>query len=110
MPRKGYFDSKAIEPGTNPVMENEGIFMIYNGWGENCIYKPCSVLFSREHPARVLKRQSKPILKPVKDWGKFFGCNGHIVAEGLVKHEGYWWLYYGVADRAVCLARSEVIR
>jgi len=110
LPRKGYFDSKAIEPGTNPVVEDEGVFMIYNGWGEDCIYKPCSVLFSREDPTRVLKREDKPILKPVKDWGKFFNCNGHIVAEGLVKYEEYWWLYYGAADRAICLARSEVIK
>jgi len=110
LPRKGYLDNKAIEPGTNPILTEKGIFMVYNGWGEDTIYKPFTILFSRENPSKVLERGDEPVLVPARDWGRTFGCNGHIVAEGLVEHNGYWWLYYGAADRATCLTRYRVIR
>jgi len=110
LPRKECFDSKAIEPGTNPILTEEGILMIYNGWGEDTSYKPFAVLFSKEDPSKVLERGDEPVLTPRKDWGKVFGCDGHIVAEGLIEHGGYWWLYYGAADRAICLARCKVTR
>jgi len=110
LPRKGYFDSQSIEPGTNPVLEEEGIIMIYNGWGRDCIYKPCAVLFSRDDPSKVLERGDEPIIEPVKDWGRFFDADGHIIAEGLAKYQRYWWLYYGAADRAVCLATCKAVK
>jgi len=109
LPRRGFLDSKAIEPGTNPIVTDNGILMIYNGWTDNTAYKPFAVLFSKEEPAKVIDRTDEPVLTPIKDWGKVFGCTGHIVAEGLVEHDGYWWLYYGAADRATCLARRKVM-
>jgi predicted GH43/DUF377 family glycosyl hydrolase len=27
-----------------------------------------------------------------------------VVTESLLRHENRWWLYYGAADRVVCLA------
>jgi len=110
LPREGYFDSKAIEPGTNPVVIEKGIFMIYNGWAEDNIYKPTGVLFSKDNPSKVIERGDKPILKPLRNWGNVFNCKNHIVAEGLVKYNNYWWLYYGAADKVVCLARCKVTK
>ena len=105
-----FLDSKAIEPGTNPILTDDGIFMIYNGWTDVTSYKPFAGLFSRENPSKVLERGDETVLTPIKNWGKVFGCDDHIVAEGLVEHKGYWWLYYGAADRAICLAKYKVRR
>jgi len=106
-PRRGYFDSKGVEPGPSPVILDEGILLIYNGWADDCIYKPAGVLFSREEPTKVLKRTSQPLLVLSKNYGGEFGASNHCVAEGLVKHGDQWLLYYGAADRLTCLAMSD---
>jgi len=107
MPRPGYFDSQGIEPGPTPVVLDEGIFLIYNGWGNNCIYKPFGVLFSKEDATQVLKRTEGPLLVLSRDYGGEFGEGNHCVAEGLVKDRSRWLLYYGAADRLTCLATYE---
>jgi len=111
LPRESSYDSKGIEVGTAPVITEEGILLIYNGWGKDTLYKPGAALFSKDNPARVLWRSESPILTTSKDWGRELkgesGVN-HVVAEGLLKHKGYWWLYYGAADKAICLAKCKV--
>ena len=61
-------------------------------------------LSSKEASGKVLSRSSKPILESARDWGTRFGCTNHVVAESLLRYDGRWWLYYGAADRVVCLA------
>lgn len=105
LPRKGYFDSQGVEPGPPPLLTEKGIWLIYCGWAEDCVYKVGAALFSKDDPYRVLERSEKPILTPAKNWGEFFGgISNHAVAEGLVKDGNRWLLYYGAADRACCLA------
>lgn len=104
LPRQGHFDSKGVEPGPPPVLLNEGILLVYCGWADDHAYKPGWVLFSREQPGKVLARSDEPILEPAVNWGERFGITNHVVAESLLWHEGRWWLYYGAADKVVCLA------
>ncbi len=104
LPRQGYFDSKGVEPGPPPVLLDEGVLLVYNGWGEDHTYKPGWALFSGEQPGKILARSDEPILEPAVNWGERFGCTNHIVAESLLWRKGRWWLYYGAADRVVCLA------
>ena len=104
LPRDGFFDSQGIEPGPNPIITDEGILLIYNGWGEDCIYKPGGVLFSKEKPTKVLKRTDEALLNLSQDYGRKYGTLNHCVTEGLIKHNNQWLLYYGAADRLVCIA------
>jgi len=107
LPREGYFDSQGVEPGPPPLLTEEGIWLIYCGWAGDCVYKVGAALFSKDDPSKVLQRSDEPILT-AKDWGKAFGgIANHIVAEGLVKDGNRWFLYYGAADRACCLAMWE---
>ncbi len=104
VPRKGYFDYKGVEPGPTPILIKEGILFIYNGWGKDSIYKPGGILFSVDKPAKVIKRLDEPIFLPSRNYGKEFGTGNHIVAEGLIVDGNRWLLYYGAADRLVCLS------
>jgi len=106
-PRKNHFDCKGVEPGPTPLVINEGILLIYNGWSEDSIYKPGGLLFFKEEPTEILARTESPLLTPSRDYGKGLGTGNHIVAEGLVKHKHQWFLYYGAADRVTCLAMYE---
>ncbi len=107
LPRDDYFDSQGIEPGPNPVLTDKGILLIYNGWGKDCIYKTGGVLFSMEEPTKVLKRTDEPILNLSRDYGREYGAGNHCVAEGLIRYNTQWLLYYGAADRLVCMATHE---
>ena len=104
VPRKGYFDSQGVEPGPNPILLKEGILFIYNGWGKDKIYKPGGILFSVDEPAKIIKRTDRPLLVPTRNYGKEFNVANHTVAEGLITIGNKWLLYYGAADRLVCLA------
>lgn len=88
-PRKGYFDSKGVEPGT-AVLINAGILLIYNGWDETNINKTGWVLFSKKDPTKLIKRCEEPIIHLPND---------HVFAEGMVRFEKKWYLYYGAADK-----------
>jgi len=107
LPRCGFFDCKGIEPGPNPVIIDEGILLIYNGWGEDNVYKTGGALFSKENPSKVINRTDEPLLTLSRDYGDNYGTANHCVAEGLVKWNNQWLLYYGAADRLVCLACSK---
>jgi predicted GH43/DUF377 family glycosyl hydrolase len=107
LPRKDHFDSQGVEPGPPPVLTEEGIWLIYCGWAEDCVYKVGAALFSNKDPSVILQRSDKPVLT-TKNWGRVFGdIANHAVAEGLVKDDNRWLLYYGAADRACCLAIWE---
>jgi len=107
LPRPGFFDSQGVEPGPTPLVTEEGILLVYNGWGEDCIYKPGGVLFSKEDPTHILKRTEAPLLLLQRDYGREFGQPNHCVAEGLVRNKDGWLLYYGAADRVCCVAIWE---
>lgn len=107
LPRPGYFDSLGVEPGPTPVLIDEGILLIYNGWGEDCVYKTGGTIYSKENPSLIINRTKIPILSLSKDYGKEFGTSNHCVAEGLVKDKNRWLLYYGAADHITCLAIFE---
>jgi len=49
-PRKGYFDSKLVEPGPPPILTEEGILLIYNGANEKLRYSVGWVLFDKDDP------------------------------------------------------------
>jgi predicted GH43/DUF377 family glycosyl hydrolase len=97
------FDSEGVEPGPNPVLLLEGILLIYNGWGKDHIYKPGAALFSTERPNELLYRTCTPLFKPTKEY-KRGKEKEHVVTEGLLMTEDEWLLYYGAADRYICLA------
>ncbi len=109
-PRKGFFDSTGVECGAPPILTEEGILMIYNGWKEDRIYRPGAVLFSKKNPKKILKRSKKSIIKPIRNWGRKFNQKDHIVAESLNFHQEKWYLYYGAADRVVCLATARNLK
>ena len=104
-PREGHFDSKLVEPGPPPIMTDEGIFMIYNGdKKDGRRYCSGAVLFDKNDPSKVLKRCETPFLEPEKEWEINGQISNVVFSEGLVKHAGKWFLYYGGADSNINVA------
>ena len=106
-PRPGGFDSRGVEPGPPPLLTEQGILLIYNGWDDNITYRVGAALFSRDDPARLIARTDQPLLEPTADWELRGAVPRVVFASALVEHLGRWYLYYGGADRQIGVAISE---
>ena len=113
--RKGRFDSVLTECGPPAIKTNRGIILFYNGKngsGDNGdsrytanSYCAGQALFSASDPTKYLDRLDEPFFVPEADFEKSGQYPaGTVFIEGLVPHNGQWYLYYGCADSRVGVA------
>jgi beta-1,2-mannosidase len=116
--RPGFFDSNLTECGPPAVITDEGIILLYNGKnseGEGAspdlpkgTYSVGKIVFDPADPGKVLYRSDTCLLKPTLPHeltGQYE--SGTTFAEGLVRYQSRWFLYYGTADSYVGVAISE---
>ncbi|MBQ8046839.1 MAG: hypothetical protein IJ196_02820 [Prevotella sp.] len=117
-PRDGFFDSHLTECGPPAIVTKHGILLMYNGknraderrdkrYTANS-YCAGQVLFSKKDPTKVIGRLDIPFFIPEADFersGQYPA--GTVFIEGLVPHNGKWYLYYGCADSRVSVAVYE---
>ena len=116
--RPGYFDSMLTECGPPAVMLDEGIVLLYNGKNSDNddaspdlprgTYSVGKIVFDPADPEKVLFRSDTCLLRPTlahELTGQY--KSGTTFAEGLVRYDSRWFLYYGTADSYVGLAISE---
>lgn len=108
-PRDGHFDSSLTECGPPAVHTKDGIILIYNGRSRSSrAYCPGQVLLDPRDPTKVLDRLDEPFMRPELDFEKSGQyVDGTVFTEGLVRHRGCWYLYYGCADSYVGVAVSR---
>ena len=64
-----------------------------------------SPLFDKNDPTKYITRLNKPFFQPEADFEKSGQYPaGTVFIEGLVNHQGKWFLYYGCADSFVAVA------
>jgi predicted GH43/DUF377 family glycosyl hydrolase len=105
-PRASYWDSRKVGAGAPPIKTKYGWLLIYQSVGERDPgrYKIGAMLLDLKNPARVLYRSKEPILEPQvwyenEGWksGVTYPCGAVVIRERL-------FIYYGGADRVVCVA------
>ncbi len=116
-PRPDCFDALLVEPGPPAVRTPEGIVLIYNGAAltrspsgtvTGVAYQPAQVLFDPHEPGSVLARATEP-MSFGHDGDALAGqVSGVCFAQGLVVFEGAWWLYYGMGDSRIGVARATL--
>ncbi len=117
--RHGYFDSRLTECGPPAILLDEGIVLLYNGKNHDeaayatpdlptGTYSVGKLVLDPQEPGRVLYRSDTALLKPTlphEITGQY--ASGTTFAEGLVRYQSKWFLYYGTADSYVGLAIAE---
>ncbi|MCP3928482.1 MAG: glycosidase [Bacteroidetes bacterium] len=112
-PRKGYFDSRLVEPGPFAIYKEAGISLIYNGSNAanfndsnlpKFTYAAGQALFDKNKPYKLLDRTETYFIHPDKDYEKIGEVNEVCFVEGLVKFDNKWFLYYGTADSKIAVA------
>lgn len=127
-PRKGLFDSDLCEAAAAPLINDDGILLIYNGNREpgtaeyyaslvspsympghpRVFYSVGWALFDRHDPTKLIARSTEPFLSPEKLY-EFFGISDFTCfAQGLVQFDHKWILYYGGADMRIAAAYAEI--
>ena len=118
-PRPDSFDSYLVEagppcialsdPGPPPV---EGIWLGYNAAEKTqtgrLSYSFGQALLDPKDPTKVIRRCTRPLLKPERP----HELNGQVpqvvFCEGLIFFKGRWLLYYGMADSRIGVATADV--
>ena len=116
--RPGYFDSNLVECGPPAVITEEGIVLLYNGKNAEDdkasadlprgTYSVGKIIFDPGDPTSVLFRSDTCLLRPSLPHeltGQY--KSGTTFAEGLVRYQDKWFLYYGTADSFVGLAIAD---
>ena len=111
--RRGYFDSRLVEPGPYAIVKDEGILLIYNSsnaenFNEASLpiftYSAGQALFDKNLPYKLINRTEDSFIRPDKDYEKVGEVNEVCFVEGLVYFKEKWFLYYGTADSKIAVA------
>jgi predicted GH43/DUF377 family glycosyl hydrolase len=103
-PRPGHFDARLVEPGPPPLLLEQGIWMAYNSADADLRYAVGQVLLDPSDPTRVLQRSDTALLTPTIA-AEIAGQVPQVVfAEGLVRFQQRWMLYFGMADSRLGVA------
>ena len=118
-PRKGYFDSRLDEIGSQSVLTKDGIVVFYNGENDapekgdpslnKDVYTGGQALFDAKDPTHLIARLDKPFIQPVCPWEKTgLFKSGTTFIEGLALLHDRWFLYFGCADSMVGVATAPL--
>lgn len=107
--KEGTWEEK-IGGSTPPLRTDKGWLMLYHGveHGGMGFYRVGALLLDLENPLHVLARTPQPILEPETDYelsGFYDGC---IFPVGNVVVDGTLFVYYGSADKYVCVATCRL--
>jgi predicted GH43/DUF377 family glycosyl hydrolase len=87
-----------------PIKTSGGWFLIYHGVSEKYGYSQGAALLDLDNPAKVLARQTEPLMIPELEWEIYGHVNNVIFSCGQVVLDDEIYVYYGGADNAIGLA------
>ncbi len=106
---KYFWEKKKIGGSTPPLKTKDGWLVLYHGVSDtDHQYRVGALLLDLDNPEKVLARLENYILEPEHDYetkGYYTGC---VFPTGNVIVDGTLYVYYGGADRYVCLATCKL--
>jgi len=109
---KGTWESRKIGACAPPIRTEKGWLLIYHGVDEDEIYRLGAAMFSLEDPSKILYRHPEPILEPETDYEIRGEVPNVVFTCGACEVYNKYYVYYGGADRVVCVAtvdKSELL-
>ena len=108
-PRAIAWHHRARSAGPPPVKTDRGWLVLYHATSETegHRYKLGALLLDRNDPTRVIARAAVPVLSPDASYENE-GKPGIVYACGAVVHDDLLYVYYGGADKVVCVAMAPI--
>ncbi len=100
-----WWESKKIGGSCPPIKTDKGWFMIVHGVSkEDDTYRVGAILMDLNDPEKIIARTKEPILEPEFDFETKGLYNGCVFPTGNVVKDNILYVYYGAADKYVCVA------
>ena len=103
-PRPGYFDSRLVEPGPQPLLTDDGILLLYNAADSALVYAAGQALFDPADPTNLLHRTDTPFMTPTTELEQTGQVPNVVFIQGLVDFKDQWFLYFGMGDSGIGVA------
>jgi len=109
LPARDAWDSFVRGAGPPPLRTDRGWLLFYHAIDKNDPgrYKLGAMLLDIVDPTKILYRSSVPILSPDEHYENH-GKPGVVYACGAVVRDGKLFIYYGGADKVVCVATAPL--
>jgi len=107
---KNVWDNALRGVGPAPIKTAHGWLVLYHAMDikDPNRYKLGAMLLDLREPTKVLARARQPILEP-NEWYENEGFkSGVVYACGAIVKDGWLFVYYGGADKVVCVATTEL--
>ncbi|MEK7114979.1 MAG: hypothetical protein AAB847_01310 [Patescibacteria group bacterium] len=110
IPRLGHKDSKKIGIAGPPIETSEGWLLIYHGISKKADnhYHLRAALLDLEDPTHVVARTRETILEPETSFEKQGLVPNVVFSNGMVVKDGRLFVYYGGADKVICVATTKI--
>lgn len=107
--REGVWDSYVRGAGPPPLKTDKGWLVFYHAIDQKDPgrYKLGAMLLDLDDPTKELYRSAAPILSPDEAYENH-GKPGIVYACGAVVRHGTLYIYYGGADKVVCVATAQL--
>lgn len=107
--RPDKWDSEKIGIGAPPIKTKDGWLLIYHGLSKfDKKYRLGAMLLRLKNPFQIIARLDYPILEPEADYESKGLRPKTVFSCGAVKIKDKLFVYYGGADKVVCLATADL--
>jgi|Deesub1362A_J573_1020465.scaffolds.fasta_scaffold00098_12 predicted GH43/DUF377 family glycosyl hydrolase len=97
-----------VGAGSPPIKTEEGWLLIYHGVDNKKVYRAGIALLDSRNPSIVISRTKKPVLEPREEYEKHGDVQNVVFPEAAVVIDGRLLVYYGAADKYVCVAEADI--
>jgi predicted GH43/DUF377 family glycosyl hydrolase len=108
-PRTEHWDGLKIGIAGPPLLVDRGWLLLYHGVSDiDHHYRVGFMLLDRDDPGKVLYRSPYPILRPTEPFERIGDVDNVVFPCGAVVVKGTLFVYYGGADKVVCVATADL--
>lgn len=103
--RQEFWDEEKVGIAAPPIKTDKGWFILYHGISKyDRYYRVGAMLLDLNDPSKIISRLHYPILEPETRFEKEGIVNNVVFPCGTVVINDILYVYYGGADRVVCVA------
>ncbi|MBR5987368.1 MAG: glycosidase, partial [Clostridia bacterium] len=107
MQGKEWWEEAKIGGSTPPVKCKYGWLLLYHGVAKkDGAYRVGAVILDEKDPTKILARTKNFVMEPEFPFETDGYYNGCVFPTGIVVKDGVMYVYYGAADKFVCVATA----
>ncbi|MFZ2500545.1 MAG: hypothetical protein WAW90_00985 [Minisyncoccia bacterium] len=106
-PRRGMWDGAKVGSAAPPIKVGDNWLMIYHGVSRHSTYRLGAALLDPSGTA-IISRTADPIFEPLEQYEKEGEIPNVVFSCGTVVRDDTVYLYYGAADKTVCVATASL--